>query len=219
MVPKFRRVKVPEAQPRPVTQEDFQAIYEACDVATMPAGLPYPPAVWWRAILVFALTSGWRKGEILSFRRDDLDLETGAVLTRAESNKGGRDDTDFLPDVTMQHLRTIPSLSALVFPWPHDLRTFDVQSSRIQEAAGIALPCIVKRKHVCTPACHTYGMHDLRRAYATENCDRLPLPTLQRKMRHKDIQTTMRYVEMARKMKRGAEAVFVPDFLVKKGVG
>jgi integrase len=56
-------------------------------------------------------------------------------------------------------------------------------------------------------------MHDLRRAYATENCYRLPLPVLQKRMRHKDIQTTMRYVEMARKMKKAREAVYVPEFL------
>jgi hypothetical protein len=56
-------------------------------------------------------------------------------------------------------------------------------------------------------------MHDLRRAYATENCDRLPLPMLQKKMWHKDIQTTMQYVEMARKMKKTREAVYVPEFL------
>jgi hypothetical protein len=41
----------------------------------------------------------------------------------------------------------------------------------------------------------------------------MPLPVLQKKMRHKDVQTTMRYVEMARKVKRTAEVVFVPDFL------
>jgi hypothetical protein len=32
-------------------------------------------------------------------------------------------------------------------------------------------------------------------------------------MRHKDIQTTMRYVELARKMKKAADQVFVPQFL------
>ena len=210
-MPKFRKVKVPEAMPRPVTREHFEAIYQACDVATMPKGLAYPPADWWRAVLMFAITTGWRKEEILLFRRGDLDLDSGRITTRATNNKGDRDDVDYLPEATLEHVRGIPGFCPNVFPWPHDYRTFDVQFHRIQVAGGIHLPCIIQQKHDCTPACHVYGMHDLRRAYATENCDRLPLPVLQRKMRHRNIQTTMRYVEMASKMKRGAESVFVPD--------
>jgi hypothetical protein len=129
-----------------------------------------------------------------------------------ENKKGGRDDLDYVPEAPLAHLRNIVSFRAEVFAWPHDLRTFDVQFHRIQKAAGIDLPCKISRPHKCSDACHRYGMHDLRRADATENCDRMPLPTLQKKMRHKDIQTTMRDVEMAN-MKKSRETVYVPGFL------
>ncbi len=217
-VPKFRKVKVPEAMPRPVTQEHFEAMYQACNVAKRPNDLPYPAADWWQALLLFAITTGWRKEEILDFRRDDLNLDTGEIVTRAENNKAGRDEMDFLPTATLEHLKRLASFSPLVFPWAGDVRSFDIEFHRIQTAAGIKLPCKKKEAHECSPSCHLYGMHDLRRAYATENCDRLPLPVLQKKMRHKDIQTTMKYVQMANKMKRAAEVVFVPEFLAA-GVG
>jgi len=138
-------------------------------------------------------------------------------VTRSNNNKGARDDTDFLPEITLRHIGRIRSFDPLVFPWPHDIRTFNVEFHRIQKAAGIDLPCIIPRKHDCTPTCHLYGMHDLRRAYATENCDRLPLPVLQKKMRHRDIQTTMRYVEMASKMKKATEDVYVPTVQAEGG--
>jgi hypothetical protein len=54
-----------------MTPEDFEKIYKACDVATMPEALSTPAGDWWRALLVFGITTGWRIEEILAFRRDD----------------------------------------------------------------------------------------------------------------------------------------------------
>jgi hypothetical protein len=35
-------------------------------------------------------------------------------------------------------------------------------------------------------------------------------------MRHKSFQTTLRYIELADKMKKATEQVYVPDFLKKR---
>ena len=124
-------------------------------------------------LLVFAITTGWRKEEILAFRRSDLDLETGAVLTRAENNKGGRDDMDYLPPATLEHLRSIVSFSIRRYsrgPMPCGRWTCSSSASRRPPASTCRASS--NASTICTPSCHLYGMHDLRRAYATENCDR-----------------------------------------------
>jgi len=149
-VPKFRRIREPDKIGSVVTPEHFKAIYEACDVATMPQGLSCEPAEWWRALLVFALTTGWRIDEILSFHRDDLDPKTGAILTRAGDNKGNRDDMDHLPDVALEHVRAIVGFQPLVFFWPHNTRTLWCEFARIQQEAGIHPSCRDDREHECT---------------------------------------------------------------------
>ena len=86
-VPKFRWARELSRIGRVITPEHFQSIYTACSEAAKPAGQAFTPGDWWQAILVFALTTGWRIDEILSLRRDDLDLETGAILTGRETTK------------------------------------------------------------------------------------------------------------------------------------
>jgi integrase len=215
-VPKFRRVREVEEIGRVMTPEHFQAIFEACDVATMPRGLPCEPGEWWRALLTFALTTGWRIDEILSLRHDDLDMGSGAILTRAADNKGGRDDRDYLPGPVLELVKAVVGFEPLVFWWPHHSRTLWAEFRRIQEAAGIHLTCPHEGEHDCTPACHVYGFHALRRGYATLNADTMPAPVLQRKMRHKDFGTTLRYIKLADKMKQATERVYVPEFLKRK---
>jgi integrase len=216
-LPDFEKVREPDCIGTVMTQEDFESIYNACHVAKMPKGLPYEPADWWHGLLVFAITTGWRIDEILSLRREDLDLETGAILTRAVDNKGARDAMDYLPAPALDHVRRLASFHDNVFPWPHNGRTLWVEFARIQKAAGINLPCRDPRPHECSDACHLYGFHSLRRGYATLNVERLPAPVLQRKMRHKSFTTTLKYIALAEKLQKTAEQVYVPEFLRKVG--
>ncbi|MGA2067413.1 MAG: tyrosine-type recombinase/integrase [Thermoguttaceae bacterium] len=212
-VPKIVKVKEPEKMGKVITPEHFQAIYAACKDASKPAGLACPPAEWWQALLVFALCTGWRIEEILSLRREDLDLETGRVITRHGDNKGGRDETDYLTPEALDHVRRVVGFHPLVFHWPHPRRTLEREFHRIQKAAGIDLPCPDARVHECNTACHRYGFHALRRGFATLNVGRMSAPELQRKMRHKSFTTTLRYIGLADKMQQAAGRVYVPEFL------
>lgn len=86
--------------------------------------------------------------------------------------------------------------------------------ARVQDAAGIDLPCPEKHEH--TDACHRYGFRDLRRAFATMNADRLSGDALQALMRHKSYTTTQRYINMARQLDQSVKVLYVPDVQAKE---
>ena len=138
-------------------------------------------------------------------------MDKGQAITRHEDNKGKRDDVVPLHPVVVDHLRKLVDFGEVVFYWPHHERTLWTDFARIQEAAGIHLPCHEKHEH--TPACHLYWFHDLRRAFATLNAETMTADALQTLMRHKDYQTTKRYINLANQVNRAVEGLHVPEVL------
>lgn len=202
VVPKFRMVREPGRLPTFITPEDFAAIYQACDKATMPANMPgVVPAEWWRALLVMAYMTGWRISELLALHRNDVDLEAATALTRAEDNKR-RDELVKLHPVVVAHLRRLPGFDPCYFTWNYDSRTLYVEFARIQIAAKVKP--VEKRQ---------YGFHDLRRAFATMNADRLTADALQSLMRHKSYLTTKKYINMTRQIDEAVNSLHVPEVL------
>ena len=142
-----------------------------------------------------------------------MSLDEEQAITRHSDNKGQRDDLVPLHPVVVDHLRKIIDFGPLVFAWPHHERTLWVDFGRIQDAAGIHLPCHEKHEH--SPACHRYGFHDLRRAFATMNADTMSADALQKLMRHRSYTTTQRYINLAGQVKRSVEKLHVPEVLRK----
>ena len=213
--PKVRMLKEPKKLATYVTPEHFAAIYHACDKARLPAGESFTAAEWWRAFLVFTYMTGWRYSEVLALARADFDAEAGTAVTRWEDNKGDRDERVRLHDVVLEHLKPLACFAPAVFPWPHNDRTLYDEFLRIQQAAGINLPC--RKQHEHTDFCFVYGFHDLRRAFATMNAARLSADQLQTLMRHKSYQTTQRYINMANQIDEAVVKLHVPDVLKGKG--
>ncbi|MDZ4780051.1 MAG: hypothetical protein SGJ19_07360 [Planctomycetia bacterium] len=56
-----------------------------------------------------------------------------------------------------------------------------------------------------------YGLHDLRRAFATLNAERLTGDALQALLRHKSYRSTKRYIAVARQLNRAIESLYVPE--------
>jgi integrase len=216
-VPKFTMEREPKRLPTYVTGEHFAAIYTACDKARAPRGLNYPPADWWRGLIVLAYMTGWRIGDILGLRRQDLDLEGGYAITRFEDNKGKRDDRVKLHPIIVGHLERLPGFTPTVFPWTKSRRVLEMEFHRIQREAGITLACPDRHEH--TETCHVYGFHDFRRAFATMNADKLSADALQSLMRHKSYLTTQVYINMARQMDEAVAELHVPDVLRSQAAG
>lgn len=215
-MPKFRMVREPVKLPRFVTPEHFELIYsKACDLAKVPnlEGQGHSTAEWWRGLIVTAYMTGLRIKELMALRREDLDLEKGTLITRASDNKAKRDEAIPLHPVVMEHLRLLKGESRFPLGWPHDPRYLWVEFGRIQREAGIHLPCPGVHEH--TPACHVYGFHDFRRAFATVNAPRLKPETLQRLMRHRSYITTLRYINLASQIDDAIESMPIPDILRK----
>ena len=211
-MPDFQFEKEPRKLPRYVAPGHFAAIYNACGVAKKPTGLPYPPADWWRGLLITGYMTGWRISELLALRRDDVDLDEGTAITRWQDNKGKRDERVKLHLVVVEHLRRLPGFDLSIFPWKDSRLLLHEQFAMIQEAAGIKLPCRGNHEH--TRYC--YGFHDLRRAFASMNAEKLTPDTLQLLMRHKSYQTTQRYINMFRQVDAAVQSLYVPDLTPAK---
>jgi integrase len=152
----------------------------------------------------------------LALRWADVDLEAAEAVTRHADNKGNRDEKVALHTVVIEHLRAIQSFDDRVFPWDRSRRRVYTEFAKIQDAAGIDLPCPdagIPNHGECTPACHRYSFHDERRAFATLNAESLTREALQALMRHQDSSTTDRYINYAQQIKPAVAKLHVPAIL------
>lgn len=212
-VPRVRFLKMPEKLPTFVPPEHLAAMVHASEIATMPNDIPnVTPVEWWQGLLVHLYMCGWRVGQTLAVNRDDTDLEECTIFSRAEDNKGGRDERISIHPLAVQYLRPLmKSFDPKLFPWHHNNRTLWSEFARIQEASRLAdgspMPKAGKNGG-------WYGFHDLRRGFATMNAGSLNLFELQALMQHKSLVTTRGYVAMAAQLNRAVSNLYVPDLRV-----
>ena len=207
-VPRMRFLKPEQKLPTFVPPEHFAAILRACEVATMPVVPNVTPTEWWRGLLVLLYMTGWRIGQTKALKWSDIDLEAGTALTRADANKGRRDQSIPLHPLVVQYLRPLAkSFDSRLFPWDHNASSLWIEFSRIQEASTLAdgkpLPKGGK-------AGKWYGFHDLRRGFATVNAASMNLFELQSLMQHRSLTTTQLYVNMAGQLNKAVHGLFVP---------
>lgn len=209
-VPRFRFLKPLQKLPTFVPPEHFSAMFKACDVATMPHDLPnVSPADWWRGLLLLLYMTGWRIGQTMKLRLEDIDFEEGTALNRANTNKGKRDQLIPLHPLVMQYLKPLAAtFNPLVFPWNYNRRTLWTEFAHIQKAARLANKSPMPK---AGKDGRWYGFHDLRRGFATVNALSMDLFELQALMQHQTLATTQGYVSMAKRLQNPVNNLFVPS--------
>ncbi|HWB10919.1 MAG TPA: tyrosine-type recombinase/integrase [Pirellulales bacterium] len=82
-----------------------------------------------------------------------------------------------------------------------------------------AVPPAARRCQSETGRQDRFGLHDLRRGFATMNAAGMDLFTLQKLMQHKSLETTKLYVNMVDRLKPAVANIFVPDVKVAVAEG
>ncbi len=209
-VPRMRFLKPLQKLPTFVSPDHFAAMFKACEVATMPHDLPnVSPADWWRGLLLLLYMTGWRIGQTMKLKLEDIDFEAGTALNRADTNKGRRDQLIPLHPLVIQYLKPLAAtFDSRVFPWNYNRRTLWTEFARIQKAARLTDKSPMQKSGKDG---RWYGFHDLRRGFATVNAASMDLFELQALMQHQTLETTRVYVSMAKRLQKPVSNLFVPS--------
>ena len=173
---KINKPKLPQGRIRFLDESEKNRLLDACKQSN--SAYLYP-------IVVLALTTGMRKGEILTLNWDDLDFERYTILLR--TTKNGERRMIPLIGLSLELLRRLYSIrqSKLVFPSPknsnYPLNIRSAWENALQKA-GIA----------------NFKFHDLRHTAASylamNNTNLLEIGAL---LGHKTVQMTKRYAHLS----------------------
>jgi len=205
-VPWVRPLREERIARRAIPPEVLGLIYNAAMVADHPRLPGLRPADWWRALVLAAFTTGFRRGALLALRWSSIDLIRREITLPPELDKCGCGRRKPISGVLIDHLARIRTASPLVFPWTASGRTFDRQWYRIQAVAGLG------------PG-ERFRFHDLKRACATAYAAHASPGVTQLICDHATLATTIRYYQdPAAEARRAVDALPLPGpFLAISG--
>ena len=133
-------------------------------------------------LVLFALVTGLRRGELFKLKWEDVDLKNGWLYLR--NPKGGKDEILPLNQTALNILKKHPKVgnSPYVFPGKDGgmRRSFKTPWKRIKELVGLP---------------ENFRFHGLRHVYASllASSGQIDPYMLQKLLTHKDFKTTQRY--------------------------
>jgi integrase len=193
LIPMGRGVIRP-APRRYLSQEECRTLLDACPTAIM------------RSVVMLALNTGMRRGEILHLKWKDINLREGYL--EIVEQKNGKTSTIPLNSTAMETLRSIPRrLADYVFtglipgePF-YDLRR---QFEKAVTKAGLTDVNFHTLRHSCASHLVMSGAE---------------LATVREILRHKDYKTTLRYSHLSKDHKRAAMEALGNSLAAKSGKG
>lgn len=179
--PEIAFLKVAAPPFRFLSFDDSRALLEAADAG-------------WRPLILVALRTGLRVGELLALRWEDVDLVNARVMVRQTvyrgqlgSPKGGRERQVALSAEAVAVLRTLPSrfVKSYVFGTGREpLTPGEVKWPLWRAADGAKL--------------ERFSWHVLRHTFASQLVMRgVPLRGVQELLGHQSIEMTMRYAHLS----------------------
>jgi integrase len=164
---------------RILTLEEQEKLLAACEGRRRHLRLP----------ILFLLYTGLRHREMLTLRWENVDLENGVFVIKAQYSKTEKERIVGIPSRILKELKTLPVKEGKVFKYKAYInKTFDV----IRKEVG--LPDV--------------RVHDLRHTFTTRAAKKVELAQLANVLGHSQIETTYRYVNNDMEMaKRVAAAV------------
>jgi integrase len=157
---------------------------------TLPVLSDYQYTDYLKPMVLIALNTGMRRGELFNLRVDDINFKSKQVQVKGSNAKSG--NTRYIP-LTVEGLATLKSWfeqnefqdSDLVFPSPVTGKRFDNIKKSWARLMGLA-------------QIRNFRFHDLRHSYASKLVSRgADLYVVKELLGHASIETTQRYVHLA----------------------
>ena len=199
-VPWVKPMKEMTRRPRTVSPSDFALLYEEVARASVPRIDEINSADWWRALLVTALTTGFRREALFSLRWDHVDLVDQVIRVNAEFDKCGTEREKPLHKICVDHLLRIRRpAGGLVFAWPFCSRTFYRHWHCLQDDAGI-------EQH--------FKLHELKKTCGTVFARTSGSAWVVKEMLdHSSIHTSRFYVDSCDGLREAVDAFPISDFV------
>jgi integrase len=184
--PKIRLFKVSSERIRYLSDDEEVRLLEALNNCT-----------WLQNIVIFALHTGMRRGEIFNLQWFDVDMMRQAIKVRY--TKSGKDRTIPMNQTVRGLLEGLPKTSSYIFPSPKTGKRMIDLKRKFDEAR--------KKAEIVN-----LRFHDLRHTFATRMANAgVDIFTLAELLGHSDIRITKRYAHGTEETKRRAVEKLVKD--------